>query len=114
MTGLSYGTGIALDLTVGKMYWIDDEADVIQRANLDGSDVEVVVTSGLAFPHGLAVDSVNGKLCWTHQRHGKITCSNLDGTGIEDIVSEGSLDEPNEITVDPIGRKLYWVEQDRR
>ena len=34
--------GLALDLNRGYLYWIDSRRDVIQRANLDGSDVKIV------------------------------------------------------------------------
>ena len=46
-TGLDMPRGLALDLGAGKMYWIDQGTDKIQRANLDGSDVEDLVTTGL-------------------------------------------------------------------
>ena len=47
--------GIALDVASGKMYWTDSEADKIQRANLDGSNVEDLVTTGLSNPFGIAL-----------------------------------------------------------
>ena len=40
----------------GKMYWVDWGTDKIQRANLDGSQVEDLVTSGWGSPTGLALD----------------------------------------------------------
>ena len=40
---------IALDLAAGKMYWTDNFTDRIQSANLDGSNVQDVVT-GLVGP----------------------------------------------------------------
>ena len=46
--------GIALDLTAGKMYWVDEIKKVVHRANLDGSGIELVVT-GLAEPPGIAL-----------------------------------------------------------
>ena len=49
-------TGIALDLGSGKMYWTDRGTDKIQRADLDGSNVEDLVTSGLSGPFGIALD----------------------------------------------------------
>ena len=55
--GLSEPRGIALDVTAGKMYWIDSGTDKIQRADLDGSNVGDVVTSGLVAPRGLALVS---------------------------------------------------------
>ncbi len=44
--------GIALDIPGGKMYWAEDVNNKIQRANLDGSDVEDVITglTGSASP----------------------------------------------------------------
>ena len=37
------------------MYWTDDETDKIQRANLDGSNIEDLVTQGLDGPFGIAL-----------------------------------------------------------
>ena len=46
--------GLALDLDGGKMYWTEKGAFTgIKRANLDGTDVEVIV-SGLIQPGGIA------------------------------------------------------------
>ena len=42
-TGLESTEGLALDLADGKMYWIDCGTAKVQRANLDGSDVEDLV-----------------------------------------------------------------------
>ena len=42
----------------GKMYWTDWVRRKIQRANLDGSGVEDLVTSGLESPAALALDPV--------------------------------------------------------
>ena len=49
----------------GKMYWTDWETDKIQRANLDGSQIEDLVTAGLETPSGLALDVTGGKMYWT-------------------------------------------------
>jgi len=54
VSGLNVPFGIALDLGAGKMYWTDAFTDKIQRANLDGSDVEDLVT-GLVAPTGIAL-----------------------------------------------------------
>ena len=46
------------DAAAGKMYWTDWGTSTIQRANLDGSGVEDLVTSGLHHPEDLALDVV--------------------------------------------------------
>jgi hypothetical protein len=45
-----------LDVENGKMYWTDWGTDKIQRANLDGTNVEDLVTSGLSFCAGIDLD----------------------------------------------------------
>ena len=44
-TGLDWPSGIALDVSGGKMYWTDYGTNKIQRSNLDGSGVEDLVTT---------------------------------------------------------------------
>ena len=46
------------------MYWTDSSTDKIQRANLDGSNVQDLVTTGLKTPTSIALDLVNGKMYW--------------------------------------------------
>ena len=53
--GLQLPRGLALDAAAGRLYWIDNGSGKIQRAHLDGSDVEDLVTSGLKESHGLAL-----------------------------------------------------------
>ena len=54
--GISNPRSIALDLINSKMYWTDFGTEKIQRANLDGSNVEDLVTTGLSFPFGIALE----------------------------------------------------------
>jgi DNA-binding beta-propeller fold protein YncE len=78
-------SGIGVDPAGGKIYWTDYVADKIQRANLDGSNVEDLVTTGLGAPWALAVDTVDGKVYWTDTIFSRIQRSNLDGSGVEDV-----------------------------
>ena len=55
-----------------KMYWTDTSTDKIQRANLDGSNVEDLVTTGLDQSRGFALDLINSKMYWTDAGTGKI------------------------------------------
>ena len=89
-TGLGDPSGIALDVSGGKMYWTDGVTDKIQRSNLDGSGVQDLVTTGLEIPFGIALDVSGGKMYWTDWGTEKIQRSNLDGSGVEDLVTTGS------------------------
>ena len=91
------------------VYWIDWGVDKIQRANLDGSNIEDLVTQGLDRPVGIAIDIAGGKMYWTDIDTGKIQRANLDGSNIEDLITRG-LDGPSDIALDVAGDKMYWTD----
>ena len=72
--------------------------DRIQRANLDGTGVQDLVT-GLSIPSGITLDPAMGKMYWTSHGTGRIRGANLDGSGIEDLVT--GLDMPMYIALGP-------------
>ena len=88
-----------------KMYWTDWRADKIQRANLDGSNVQDIV-EGLPFPNGIALDVSNGKIYWTDLGSDKIQRANLDGSNLQDLVT---VQGPNGIALDVSNGKIYWT-----
>ena len=77
-------TGIAVDTANGKLYWTEkgnNTGGKIQRANMDGSNLEVVkrLTS---VPQSIAIDPVKGKIYLAIAR-GKIQYLNLDGSNFQ-------------------------------
>ena len=90
------------------MYWTG--FDTIQRANLDGSEVEDLVASGLVAPDGLALDLGGGKMYWTDSGTATIQRANLDGSEVEDLVTSG-LVAPDGLTLDPGAGKMYWTDK---
>ena len=93
----------------GKMYWTDSETDKIQRANLDGSGVEDLVTLGLSFPRVLALDLGAGKMYWVDSGTDKIQRANLDGSGVEDLLTSGLL-LPYGLALELGAGKMYWTD----
>ncbi len=93
VTGLGHPWGVAIDATTRKMYWANERTGgsvgVIQRADLNGSNVEVLITTGVYRPHGIAIANDIGKLYWMGHAAGRIKRANLDGTAVEDVVVEG-------------------------
>jgi hypothetical protein len=71
--GLGFGhiSGVALDAESQKLYWTERSYQEIWRANLDGSQPELIAV-GLDFPRGIDVDSEHGYAYWTDWRHGTI------------------------------------------
>ena len=88
-TDLVSPSGIALDVAGGKIYWTDIGTSKIQRANLDGSGVEDVITTGVIAPVRIALDLARGKIYWTEGSPADfmISRANLDGTGGEFLIT---------------------------
>ena len=98
---------IALDVAGGKIYWTEERGHRIQRANLDGTNIQDVIT-GLYRPYGIALDIPGGKIYWMEEDDHRIRRSNLDGTNVQDVVT--GLNEPENIALDVAGGKIYWTE----
>ena len=71
------------------IFFSDSGTDKIQRANLNGSNREDLVTEGLDSPYGIALDVAGGKMYWTEDGTDKIQRANLNGSNREDLVTEG-------------------------
>jgi low density lipoprotein receptor-related protein 5/6 len=109
-SGLSGPYGVALDVTAGKLYWTEFSANMVRRSNLDGTNVEDLITTGLSHPNGIALDLDNGKIYGTQGGvPGKVFRANLDGTGFEWLITT-RLSEPMEIALDLDSNKMYWCD----
>ena len=106
-------TDLAVDVADGKVYWTQKTSDrtgKVQRANLDGTDVQLVkdLTS---VPHGIVLDTASSKIYLTNSWD-KVQRMNLDGTNFQPNLIT-SLSSPKDIAVDVAGGKIYWTEEDR-
>lgn len=112
VTGLISPSGIELDVPGGKIYWTDIGSAKIQRANLDGSQAEDLVTMGALLPVDIALDLPHGKMYWTEASPGEymVLRANLDGSGQEGLLASLGTD-PSGIAVDSSGGKVYWTDR---
>lgn len=102
-----------------KIYWTNATANPnIQRSNLDGSDLETIVTvwdlvwnSAAPWIEGLAIDPEEGKIYWAgnYLPNGRIQRANLDGSN-QEVLAETGLQGPGDVMLDLENRKLYWVD----
>jgi PKD repeat protein len=133
-SGLHSPTGVTVDPLGGKVYWTvlpsgpsDPESvdGAVQRANLDGSDLETLVSFSpdQAFAWQIAVDPVAGRLYWisldwdavdTGACNGRIVRAGLDGSGAAAIVS--GICDPTDLTLDGSSTAqashIYWTSED--
>jgi sugar lactone lactonase YvrE len=73
-------------------------SEKIFRANMDGTEVEEVVSNGLATPDGLAVDSTGRKLYWSDTDTDRIEVATLDGK-MRKVLIWSNLDKPRAIVL---------------
>lgn len=97
---------LTIDAVAGKMYWSDSSNKTINRAKLDGSGAQIVMTLANA-PSDVAIDPFGGKIYWTDAVLDKIQRANLDGSGVQDVIAAG-LTAPSGLELDLVGGKLYW------
>ena len=119
ITGLDQPKGMALsggnriywaDSGTGNIYWADSGTGKIQAGNVDGSQVEDIVT-GLDRPDAVALDRGGSKIYWTEE--GSIQRSNLNGSLVEAIVTASDeVDYYGAIALDRGRSKLYWTSTD--
>ena len=99
------GTGVTAP---EKMYWVD--LGQIRRADLDGSNVEDLVTTGLIETEGIDLDVIAGKMYWTDHGTDKVQRANLDGTVVEDLVDGLGTGKKVAIALDIWGGKMYYTD----
>ena len=86
-----------------KVYWCTGGS--LNRANLDGTEVEeLVVNPGCT---RIALDAPRGKIYWTASGDDALRRANLDGSDVEDVVT--GLSDLRGVAVDIEAGKLYWT-----
>ena len=107
-------TNIAVDIANNKIYWTEQTGKKkgnVKRANLDGSNVQLLVPSPFSVPTSMAVDAAKNKLYWTNTS-GRIKRANLNGKQVQNLVK--NLKSPDNIILDAAAGKLYWTESNGR
>jgi hypothetical protein len=90
-TTVGIANGIDVDSAAGKVYWTEygngPNDDVVRRANLDGSNLETLLTAanGLMTPQHIAVDPAGGHFYLADLHAGRVLRAKLDGSGVETL-----------------------------
>jgi hypothetical protein len=123
---------LKLDLAGGKMYWSDREGMRVQRANLDGSNVESLIITATGdqarmdnsnWCVGIALDLAGGWLYWSQKgpadggvgslRRASLTMPDgqtaANRTDIEILYA--GLPEPIDIDIDVAAGYIYWTDR---
>jgi VCBS repeat-containing protein len=101
---------VAVDTSAGKMYWANNAAGTIIRGNLDGTNIDEVVSIPGMSTFALALDVRNGKIYWsTASPTTAIYRANLNGADVQ-IIMETAAPETGAgpIALDVSAGKIYW------
>ncbi|XP_076313100.1 LDL receptor protein 1 isoform X3 [Tachypleus tridentatus] len=114
--------GISVDWMGRNLYWTDEGLKAIFVARLDDSSIRKrLITGNMTRPRAIVVDPKRGYLYWSewsadtgplvdsYSFRGKIERAYMDGSHREVFVKE-DIQWPNGLTVDYVGKKLYWCD----
>lgn len=105
---------IALDPFHRQVYWTDMETNSIYRKWLDGpTDIDVLFVSR-PDPKSLALDIAAGAIFYSEMGDGNRVASirraGINGTFPVHEIVVGFESRPNQIAVDPLEQRLYWLD----
>jgi sugar lactone lactonase YvrE len=110
--------GVAIDVAGGKVYWTNMGSLLglgggsVQRANLDGSDVETIIPSGVAqTPKQMQLDLVNRHIYFCDREGAKVWRATMEGENPEAIVSGHGFEEMVGVALDVPGGKFYFSDR---
>ncbi len=106
----SFAGDVKVDEANAKIYWnehVGSNDAVIRRADLDGSNVEVVL-AGAGKPSHLAIDFTTEWMYWTDYANDVVRRARLDGTDVQDLYVVGANQNPDGIALDLADGKVYW------
>ena len=109
LSGLGSVRGIAVDGAGGWMYWTSSNQNfaTINRAHLDGSNMQVLFSLAGFNPRQCALDLSAGKLYWADLWFDAWIRCNLDGSAGEYLqLPAGS--KPYGIAIDPVRHTVWW------
>ncbi|KAM6504705.1 hypothetical protein FSOLCH5_015206 [Fusarium solani] len=107
-----------------KLYWCDREGMKVMRCNLDGSDVEVLVSTGSTAEDredrrrwcvGITLDETNQYFYWSQKgpskgNQGRILRAKMDDPSQVEVIFD-NLPEPIDLKLDESSQALYWTDR---
>ena len=107
---------LALDVDKSEVYWTAINSDrvsfIIQRANLDGNQIESVLTpeDGVVAANHIDLDPSERFMYWSHfTENGSIHRASMDGGPPESILPNAFS---SGLAVDSVAKKIYWTQDD--
>ncbi|XP_034951000.1 very low-density lipoprotein receptor isoform X2 [Chelonus insularis] len=102
--------GLAVDWIYNHIYWTDAGKNTIEIANFEGNMRKTLIKDQIQEPRAIALNPLEGWMFWTDWGdEARIERAGMDGSHRSVIVGS-EVTWPNGLTLDLIGRKVYWVD----
>ncbi|MCY3778511.1 MAG: DUF5050 domain-containing protein [Candidatus Aminicenantes bacterium] len=110
---------IALDIEGRMIYWTNPRTKTINKAGLDGTNIEKILTVSDGYPEEIILDLNRGKMYWSNPGTKRVQRADLDGKNVEDLFR---LDDNNNkskrfyygpragIALDSHTGRVYWTD----
>lgn len=111
ITDIGEPQGIAIDEENRKIYWTEPSEAIVKRANLDGSNIETILTfDDFEFAYSITLDVPNNRLFLTDSGNERILTTDLDGNNLM-LFPEDSFNtmDYRDIVYNSIDDKVYWI-----
>jgi sugar lactone lactonase YvrE len=113
------GVAVDLDADGGHVYWTNMGSPLggaqngsLQRARLDGSEVEGIVAVGMInTPKQMTIDHENHKLYFCDREGAKVWRANLDGSELEILASDHDFVQLVGIALDVPKKQFYFTDR---
>nr|XP_032807603.1 low-density lipoprotein receptor-related protein 2-like isoform X3 [Petromyzon marinus] len=119
LSGLGRVVALDFDRVEQRLYWSDLERGVLERAFLNGTGRQGVVSHLLGDAEGLAVDWVARKLYWVDAESNCVSVAELDGRFRTRLIAgcvdaTHCLESPRALTLHPRFGLLFWTDWGHR
>lgn len=104
--------GLAIDSSLGRVFWADQGNDTVGYANLDGSGGGTLNISGATAvrPHGAEFDPATGRVYWANDDN-TIAYAKADGSGGGGHlnIAGSTPSDPYGMAIDPVSGRVFWA-----
>ena len=107
-SGLGFPWRIVVDSKSGKMYWTNVDKNLVQRSDLDGSNVENLAV--VSYPQGISIDTLKKKIYVAESGTPMIIKMNYNGSGIDTLLIGSGIADPDDIKLDISRKRMYWID----
>lgn len=90
------------------IFWTDSAKETVERSDLDGASVQVLVSSGLEYPEGIALDIAEERMYWADGGQQLILSAPFDGFAVDTLIA--GIHTVAGIALDTTNGMIYWTD----